>query len=140
MSNLEDKLNILKINYSDTVQLKKLTSELYKQKFNWKLYVKFYPDLDINNLNSAWDHWVKHGLNEKRYFFLNEDKNINQLKLTNKVQFNQSGAINAKPIIKNTIKKDTTPITLKKLIVDKIPQDNLNFKIRFERLLNVSLL
>jgi len=131
MSNLEDKLNILKINYSDTGQLKKVTTELYKQKFNWKSYVKYYPDLDINNLNTAWEHWVKHGLNEKRYFFLNEDKNINQLKLINKVQFNQNGA--SKPIIKNTIKKDTTTLTLKKLIIDKTPQDNLNFKIRLLR-------
>ena len=76
MSNLEDNLNILKINYSDTGQLKKIKTDFYKKQFNWKQYVKFYPDLDITNLDTAWEHWIKHGLNEKRHFFLKDNSLI----------------------------------------------------------------
>jgi hypothetical protein len=103
MSNLEDNLNILKINYSDTVQLKKVKSEFYKTKFNWKQYVKYYTDLDITNLDTAWEHWIKHGLSEKRHFFLKDNKLVknNENNHPGKVQFTQNEL--TKPIIKNTI-------------------------------------
>jgi hypothetical protein len=76
MNNLEDnkKYNKLNINYLDVKQIKLITSDAYKQKFNWKHYIGYYRDLKIDNLEDAWNHWKKHGFNEKRFFFLNENK------------------------------------------------------------------
>jgi hypothetical protein len=80
MSSLENKINILKIDYSDKSIIKEYTKEKYKDKFNWKYYAKYYKDLKLNTLNDAWKHWIKIGINEKKKFFLNNNKPIKQNK------------------------------------------------------------
>jgi hypothetical protein len=38
--------------------------------FDWEMYIKYYEDLKFNTTKeSAWDHWTKHGMDEKRIFF-----------------------------------------------------------------------
>ena len=73
---------ILKINYSDTEKMNDFKSEKYKKKFDWKKYIDYYNDLQCINLNEAWEHWINHGLNEKRLFFLNEINNNTNLYFT----------------------------------------------------------
>jgi hypothetical protein len=164
MSNLEyNDLNILEINYSDTTKLKKYTSEQYKHKFNWKQYIKFYSDLKINNFDGAWKHWVKHGMSEKRNFFLHKNKNTTPINTnttninttnpnpnknvifsltepntptSNSNNINQNGT-NVDDII---IKHNNSKIGTKKntgvslkKILDKSSYENINFKIRLLR-------
>lgn len=141
MSNLQDKgkYKILQIDYSDTNGIIKFISEKYKKKFNWEQYVNYYPDLDVTNLNTAWEHWTKYGLKEKRHFFLNEinDKQILQNvqpEISNKVKFlnrEEKSPILIKSILKE--KKDDKNISLKKLLINKISHDNINFKIKLLR-------
>jgi hypothetical protein len=69
MSSLENKINVLKMDYSDKSIIKEYTKEKYKDKFNWKYYVKYYKYLKINTLNDAWKHWITIGINEKKNFF-----------------------------------------------------------------------
>jgi len=45
--------------------------------FDWKSYVKEYDDLKyINNKNTAWCHWIKHGKPENRKQFIIQKKTI----------------------------------------------------------------
>jgi len=122
MSNLDykDKNKILQINYSDKKNIKKFTSNSHKSKFNWKKYVNFYPDLIINNLDSAWDHWVNYGLKEKRHFFtydyVDNSRHIN---------------IIDKPKKNSTVQNiPNVKINLKKLIMEQNILDNNRLKIR----------
>jgi len=40
------------------------------KKFDWRSYVKYYPDLNhLNTKEKAWEHWIKHGKKEKRKCF-----------------------------------------------------------------------
>lgn len=137
MSNLESKgkNKILQIDYSDTNGIIKFISEKYKKKFNWEQYVNFYPDLDVKNLNAAWEHWTKYGLKEKRCFFLND--NIDKLSTSkpvsstkNTVKFSKTEVKPIKGILRE--KKDKI-ITLKNLLINRTSHDNINFKIRLLR-------
>lgn len=74
MSNLEKKMIYVKINYKDDNEVKKYKNEKYKKQFNWKHYLSYYKDLHVNNFDDAWNHWINHGIREKRKFFLYNEK------------------------------------------------------------------
>jgi hypothetical protein len=153
--------NILQINYSDKSKLKQYVTNSYKDKFNWKQYVKYYKDLEINNLNDAWDHWVRYGLLEKRLFFINDEKKtsdkslkkkisgkkhtstpinvkVDGIKLSNNVKFvkNNNDEQLDKPSkhIKSLQKEVSyTNESIVKSILSKFGNENTNFKIRLLR-------
>jgi len=37
--------------------------------FDWEKYVEYYSDLEFKTKESAWNHWINNGCNEKRIFF-----------------------------------------------------------------------
>lgn len=65
----KNKLYILKINLDN--ERYKYISEKYKKYFDWKQYLEVYKDLIIINQSDAWEHWVKYGIKENRFFFIN---------------------------------------------------------------------
>ena len=81
MSNLENKVSVLKIDYSDKTKLKEYITAKYKSVFNWKYYTKYYDEVGLKTLDEAWENWVSVGIGNQRKFFLNSKKTT---KSTNK--------------------------------------------------------
>jgi len=38
--------------------------------FDWEKYLNSYSDLNCKTKNSAWEHWINHGVHENRKFFI----------------------------------------------------------------------
>ena len=59
-------------------------SSIEKGNFDWKKYLKKYKDIkNIDNEESAWDHWLNKGKKQGRKFYtLTPDKNNNFFILT----------------------------------------------------------
>jgi hypothetical protein len=64
---------IITINYKDNTDIIKYKNKKYKSYFNWRQYIDFYKDLNIDNIDDAWYHWTNHGIYENRNFFYNKD-------------------------------------------------------------------
>ena len=62
-------------NYDNILNNKIIIHEFLNfNNFDWELYIQKYDDLKnayINTKNKAWEHWVKFGKKEKRYFLCN---------------------------------------------------------------------
>jgi hypothetical protein len=59
-------------------------SSIEKENFDWKTYLRKYKDIkNIDNIDSAWDHWVNKGKKQGRKFYtLTPDQNNNFYILT----------------------------------------------------------
>ena len=50
--------------------LKELEQDSEYKNFDWESYIDYYPDLQhFKTKFDAWDHWIKHGSQEKRTYF-----------------------------------------------------------------------
>ena len=59
-------------------ELKPKINEYNAKNFDWHKYVKHYPDLyKLNTKEKAWNHWINHGKDENRIFFMNKIKEMN---------------------------------------------------------------
>ena len=74
MSNLENKVSVLKIDYSDKTKLKEYVKSKYKSAFNWQYYKKYYEELSLKTIDDVWENWVSVGIINRRKFFLNSKK------------------------------------------------------------------
>ena len=139
MSILE-KAKYIKINYNDNNQIKKYINERYKIQFNWKYYLSYYKDLELNNFEDTWCHWIKHGIKEKRKFFVynNKESTSKSIKNTlgkekennNEIKKLHDESENLKKQIKKTIYEKKT---LEKELKDVNKNNNNNFKLHLIR-------
>jgi len=139
MSILE-KAKYIKINYNDNNQIKKYINERYKIQFNWKYYLSYYKDVDLNNFEDTWCHWIKHGIKEKRKFFIYNDKENGSKSIkntlgkekenNNEIKKLHDESENLKKQIKKTIYEKKT---LEKELKDVNKNNNNNFKLHLIR-------
>jgi hypothetical protein len=122
MSNLEKKMIYVKINYKDDNEVKKYKNEKYKKQFNWKHYLSHYKDLKLNNLDDTWNHWVNHGIREKRKFFLYREKEYK--KPVNKKDSNDDAKFREES--ENLKKKIKQTVCEKKNLEEEILSNNNN--------------
>ena len=72
--------SIHSIDKKDVKNLKMKINKYDSKIFDWREYIKHYPDLNkLNTKEKAWNHWINHGINENRTFFstnINENNHI----------------------------------------------------------------
>jgi hypothetical protein len=73
MSDLENKISVLRLDYSDKLKIAEFTHDKYKVKFHWRYYIEHYKEFQLKTLDEAWRHWVKKGIHLKYKFFINND-------------------------------------------------------------------
>lgn len=78
MNGLENKISVLRLDYSDKLKLSEFIRDKYKAKFHWKYYAHHYKENQIKSLDDAWKHWVTKGIHLKYKFFINNN-NVEQL-------------------------------------------------------------
>jgi len=62
--------------YISKIQKETIDTKTDKNIFDWKKYINIYKDLcDIKNKEEAWEHWINHGKNEGREFYLKQKYN-----------------------------------------------------------------
>jgi hypothetical protein len=81
MSDLENKISVLRLDYSNKLKLAEFTRDKYKAKFHWRYYIEHYKEFQLKTLDDAWSHWVKKGVHLKYKFFVNNDITDKQVKL-----------------------------------------------------------
>jgi hypothetical protein len=99
MSSLENKISVLRLDYSDKSTITEYTTDKYKAKFNWKYYGQYYKELKLKTADEAWKHWSKKGVYEKKKFFIvNEPISISKHKNNDKiVKFKKMGNLDNQP-------------------------------------------
>ena len=73
------------------------------KKFDWQAYIHFYPDLSkLNTKEKAFNHWIHHGKNENRKFFIYKKKEMENDEMSSNDLKNNN--VNEKDMIKKTEK------------------------------------